>query len=142
MAGQAVERELLSLETEYWQALKDRNPDAVIRLTDDPCIITGPNGVRRMRPKELAGIMNDSSFTLHAFHISEDVQVQMLSDDVAVLAYNVEEEATMDGKRVTLEAADASTWRRRNGRWVCALHTESLKVDPWLGRARPGSISR
>jgi hypothetical protein len=59
----------------------------------------------------------------------------MLGDDIAVLAYNVREEATVDGKRVTLDAADASTWRRRDGHRVCALHTESLKGDPW-GRDR------
>jgi hypothetical protein len=135
MAVQAIEQELLSLEREYWQAIKDKNPDPVMRLTDDPCIITGATGVRRIRPKEMAGMMDVPSFTLHDFRIADDVKVQMLSDEVAVLAYNVHEEATVDGKRVTVDAADASTWRRRNGQWVCALHTESLKGDPW-GRDR------
>jgi hypothetical protein len=135
MAEKAIKQERLSLENEYWQAIKDKNPDPVIRLTDDPCILTGPAGVRRVRPTELAGMMDVPSFTLNDFRISDDAQVQMLSDDIAVLAYNVHEEATVDGTRVTLDAADASTWRRRNGQWVCALHTESLKGDPW-GRDR------
>ena len=38
------------------------------------------------------------------------------------------------------DAADASTWVRRNGRWVCALHTESLKGDPF-GRDRRATAS-
>src|SRR6266540_6516732 len=38
-------------------------------------------------------------------------------------------------KPVELDAADASTWVRRNGKWLCALHTESLKGDPF-GRDR------
>jgi hypothetical protein len=59
---------------------------------------------------------------------------------VAVLVYNVHEELTVDGKPVTIDAADASTWVRRNGRWVCALHTESLKGDPF-GRDRPRAAS-
>ena len=80
-------------------------------------------------------MMDIPSFTLRDFRIGDDVQVQMLSDDVAVLAYNVHEEAIVDGKRVMVDAADASTWRRRNGQWVCALHTESLRGDPW-GRDR------
>ena len=49
---------------------------------------------------------------------------------------------TVDGKPLTLEAADASTWVRRDGRWLCALHTESILGDSF-GRdrqpARPDS---
>lgn len=51
------------------------------------------------------------------------------------------EELTVDGKRVALDAADASTWVRRNGRWVCALHTESLAGDPF-GRDRGNGKAR
>lgn len=50
-------------------------------------------------------------------------------------SYRVHEELTVDGKPVTLDAADASTWVRRNGRWVCALHTEAISGDPF-GRDR------
>jgi len=35
----------------------------------------------------------------------------------------------------TLDAADASTWVKKDGRWLCALHTESLIGDPY-GRDR------
>ncbi len=83
-------------------------------------------------------MMKAASYTLHNFTIGEDAQVRLLADDVAVLAYTVHEELTVEGKPVTLDAADASTWVRRNGRWLCALHTESLKGDPF-GRDRlPG----
>jgi hypothetical protein len=47
----------------------------------------------------------------------------------------VREQLTVDGNPLTLEAADASTWVRRDGRWVCALHTESIAGDPF-GRDR------
>jgi hypothetical protein len=30
----------------------------------------------------------------------------------------------VDGKKLTLEAADASTWVRDGDGWACALHTE------------------
>ena len=62
----------------------------------------------------------------------------MISDDVAVMAYKVREELLVKGETVKLEAADASTWARRNGRWVCVLHTESLAGDPF-GRDRRGA---
>jgi uncharacterized protein DUF4440 len=135
MARTAVERELLALEREYWQAIKDKDADTAIRLSDDPCIVTGAQGVGRMDNKTLAGMMKSAPYTLHEFKIGDDAQVHLLGDDVAILAYNVHEELTVDGKLVALDAADASTWVRRNGRWVCALHTESLKGDPF-GRDR------
>jgi uncharacterized protein (TIGR02246 family) len=135
MTSKAVEQELLALEKRYWQAIKDKDADAAMRLTDDPCIITGAQGVGRLDRQALAGMMNAASYTLHDFRISDDAQVRLLGDDVAVLAYNVHEELTVEGKPVTLEAADASTWVRRNNRWVCALHTESVKGDPF-GRDR------
>ena len=44
-------------------------------------------------------------------------------------------ELTVDGKPLQLEAADASVWIKRDGHWRCAVHTESVKGDPF-GRDR------
>lgn len=55
--------------------------------------------------------------------------------DTAVLAYEVHGELTVDGALVTIDAADSSVWVRRGGRWLCALHTESIAGDPF-GRDR------
>jgi len=63
------------------------------------------------------------------------VIARAVTDDVAVVAYKVREQLTVDGKPLTLDAADASTWVRRDGRWLCALHTESIAGDPF-GRDR------
>jgi len=131
MPSTTIEHELLELENQYWQAIKDKDVDAAIRLSDDPCIVTGAQGVARIDARTMAGMMNAAAYTLDNFTISDDVHVRQLADDVVVLAYNVHEELTVEGKRVTLDAADASTWVRRDRRWVCALHTESLKGDPF-----------
>jgi hypothetical protein len=61
----------------------------------------------------------------------------MLADDVAIVAYKVTEDLTVQGKPVHLEAADSSTWVRRDGRWVCALHTEAIAGDPFGRDRRP-----
>jgi uncharacterized protein (TIGR02246 family) len=135
MTTTTVEHELLELEKQYWQAIKDKNAEAAMRLSADPCLVTGAQGVFRVDRKTLGNMMKAASYTLQDVRIGDDVHVVMLSDEVAVLAYTVHERLTVDGKPVTLEAADASTWVRRNGRWVCALHTESLKGDPF-GRDR------
>jgi len=135
MAGTTVEHELLELEKQYWQAIKEKNVDAAMRLSDDACIIVGAQGVARVNRESLARMMKAASYTLHRFEISDHVEVRLCRDDVAILAYKVHEELTVDGKPVKLDAADASAWTRRDDRWVCVLHTESPLGDPF-GRDR------
>jgi len=135
MATDPVERELVTLERKYWQAIKDKNIDTALQLTDDPCLVAGPQGVQSISKKESKGMMDSATHRLDEFSIDDDVKVRVLGDDMAVLAYNVHEEMTVDGKPLSLDAAETSTWVRRNGRWLCAMHSESLKGDPF-GRDR------
>jgi hypothetical protein len=138
MASQSVEQELLGLEKQYWQAIKDQNYEAALQLTDDPCIVAGAQGVSSIDKDRFRQMMEATHYTLDEFSISDDAEVRMLSDDVAILAYKVHEEVTLGDKHVTVDAADASTWVRRGGRWLCSLHTESLLGDPF-GRDRATS---
>ena len=57
--------------------------------------------------------------------------MQFLNEDVALVAYQVKEKLTVDGTPVNLEANDSSVWVRKNGEWLCAMHTESLVGDPF-----------
>jgi hypothetical protein len=134
MANPDLEKQLFRLETEYWQALKDKDYAAAIRLTDDPCIVAGAQGVASFSRAQFEGMLDAPNFTLEEFALS-DPHVKVLGKDVAILAYKVKEAVTLDGQALTLEAADASTWVRRGEGWVCALHTESLLGDPF-GRDR------
>lgn len=140
MEARTIEQELLDLEKQYWQAIKDKDADAATRLTDDPCIVTGAQGVACIGRKTIADMIKSAQYTLHEFEV-KDPEIRMIGDGVAVLAYRVHEKLTVEGKPVTLDAADASTWVRRDGRWVCALHTESIKGDPF-GRDRVTSEAR
>ena len=137
MAGETVEKELVKLERQYWQAIKDKDVDAMMRLTDDPCIVTGAQGVGRLDHKAFRRMMNDAGWSLREFELGDDVQVSLLRDDVAVVAYVVKEELTVGNQPVILKAADSSTWVRRDGRWVCAVHTEALAGDPFGRDRRP-----
>jgi uncharacterized protein (TIGR02246 family) len=135
MTAKRIEKELLDLEKQYWQAIKDRDFDTALSLTDDPCIVAGAQGVSSIGREQFEAMMNQAEYTLNEFELSDEVQVRMLGDDVAVLAYQVREDLTVEGQPLTLEAAEASTWVRRDGRWLCALHTESITGDPF-GRDR------
>lgn len=135
MTQQTVEQELVVLERRYWQALKDQDVDAALALTDEPCIVTGAQGVGEIDKRTYAAMMDNPTWSLLGFRIDDDVHVRMLSDDTAVLAYTVHEDLMVDAEPVRFVAADASTWVRRQGRWLCAMHTESILGDPF-GRDR------
>jgi ketosteroid isomerase-like protein len=136
MTDGPIEAKLIDHEKQYWQAIKDRDVPAAMRLTDDPCIVTGAQGVARITRTAFAGMLQAGGWTLHEFTLT-DVQLRLLGDDVAIIAYKVKELLTVDGKSLTVEAADSSTWVRREGQWVCALHTEALLGDPFGRDKRP-----
>jgi ketosteroid isomerase-like protein len=136
MTDGPIEAKLIDYEKQYWQAIKDRDVPAAMRLTDDPCIVTGAQGVARITRTAFAGMLQAGGWTLHEFTLS-DVQLRLLGDDVAIIAYKVKELLTVDGKSLTVEAADSSTWVRREGQWVCSLHTEALLGDPFGRDKRP-----
>jgi hypothetical protein len=134
-----IEAQLLDFEKQYWNAIMNRDVQAAMRLTDDPCIVTGAQGVGRITQKQFADMLQAGGWTLHSFDLS-DVQVRLLSEDVAIVAYKVKESLTVEGKHMTLEAADSSTWVRREGNWVCALHTEAMLGDPFGRDRRPSPL--
>lgn len=131
-----IEAQLLDLEKQYWQAIKDRDVQAAMRLTDDPCIVTGAQGVARITQKAFVAMLQTGGWTLHQFDLT-DVEVRIVGDDTAIVAYKVKEVLTVDGKPITFEAADSSTWVRREGQWVCALHSEAVLGDPFGRDRRP-----
>lgn len=135
MPEQVIEKQLLELERKYWQAIKERDVEGAMRLTDDPCIVAGASGVASVNHESFARIMSGAKYTLHDFELKDDAKVRMIGKDVAILAYKVHEDLTVEGKPVALDAADASIWVRHDGKWLCALHTESLLGDPY-GRDR------
>jgi uncharacterized protein (TIGR02246 family) len=134
MAKDATAQELIDRETQYWQAIKRKDAEAARRLTDDRCIVAGAQGVGHIERDALADMMTRAPYTLDEFDI-DNVEVRLLRNDVAIVAYEVHERLTVDGRSVSLEAADSSTWIRRDGEWRCALHTESIVGDPF-GRDR------
>src|SRR4029453_5089185 len=131
MAHQTLEQELLALEKRYWQGQKDKDGAGAAELTDAGCLIAGAQGVVEIDRRTLVGMMEDASWSIEDYSIDDDVRVRQLDADTAILAYKVHEDLTVDGEPVSIEAADTSPWVRRDDRWLCALHTESLTGDPF-----------
>ena len=126
----ALQQELLAHERSYWAAIKDKNAQVAARLSDDPCIVVGAQGVGELSRGALSKMLEGATYDLNEFSL-EGVRVRRLSGDIAVIAYKVREDLTVEGKRVELEAYDSSVWMKRDGDWVCVVHTESLAGDPF-----------
>ena len=67
MATMTHEHEVLDLEKQFWQAIRDKDLDAALRLTDDPCILTGSQGVMQIGREQFMDMMKGANFTLHRF---------------------------------------------------------------------------
>lgn len=133
----ADEKTIIDLEHEFWQTMIDRDVEKAVRMLADRVIVTGAQGASTIDVDTFAQMMSEGNWELQKFSL-DNVQVEFPRPDVAVIAYKVREELRVDGKPINLEAADASTWIKKNKGWRCALHTESVLGDPF-GRDKVGA---
>ncbi|HEU4664121.1 MAG TPA: nuclear transport factor 2 family protein [Dokdonella sp.] len=130
----ASKQEIIDLETAFWQAMVDRDVDTAAAMMADTAIVTGAQGAASIGRETFAKMMKEGSWTLRSFELDK-MQVQFANDDTAIVGYEVTEQLTVDDQPLEMTAYDASVWTRVDGAWKCALHTESVKGDPF-GRDR------
>ena len=132
MTATARTQELLEHERRFWNAMRDKDGEAASEMTHEHCLVVGAQGVSTIDPDTMARLTREGDWELERFTFDESTaQVQFLNEDIALVAYKVKERLTVEGKPLTLEANDSSVWIRRNGEWLCAMHTESLTGDPF-----------
>lgn len=130
------EQELFEVEKRFWDAMKQKDARTAEKLTDNNCIVVGAQGVSAIDRKTMAKMTTEGQWDLQQYTFdSKNAQVRFIADDIAIVAYKVNEHLVVDGKTLPIEANDSSVWVRRDGEWLCALHTESLAGDPY-GRDR------
>jgi hypothetical protein len=133
---QTLHEQLKSLEERYWDAVQHKDAEEMKALTDDPCIVVGSQGVAVADIDKMAELLRQADYELKSYEFDDQVvRVRKLTDDVAIIAYQVKEDLIVEGESRTLLAYDATVWVRRGQRWLCALHTETLPGDPF-GRDR------
>ena len=130
----ASRQDIIELEKKFWQTMVDRDIDAASSMMAGTAIVTGAQGATTIDAKTFARRMKEGSWELRSFKL-DDLQVQFTTDDTAIIGYEVTEKLMVDGKPLEMTAYDASVWSRVDGEWKCALHTESVKGDPF-GRDR------
>ena len=134
-----VENEIVELERRYWQALQDGDEVTPARLSDDPCIVAGAQGIASLDRRAVANMMKEASWKLERFEIDPDVKVRIIGERVAVLAYKVREEVAVDGRLLKFEASD--TVDLGVARWAVGLRDAhgSARGRPVRARSPPAA---
>ena len=115
--------DLMKLEVESWQFLKEKNvARAKDYLADDALLIFG-DGTRFTKADYLK-VMPD--FRLDSLTIEPNAEIKIWTADVATLLYRLTyTSAIKDGKPMTMKGLASSTYVRRNGKWLSALYQET-----------------
>ena len=130
------DQELLTIERDYWEAVKDRDARTVGRLTAEECTIAGARGVSAVDAREMGKLIEAATHKIMDYRIDpKATRITHLSDDVVAIAYGIHEDLEVDGEPVQLDAFDVSVWKNGDTGWTCVLHTESIAGDPF-GRDR------
>ena len=135
--------ELLQVESRYWDALKNRDSREARKMTEDECIVVGAQGVMQIGPEMIAQMLEgELPYEIDGYAMDEGkTLVRRIGDDIAIVAYPVHEDLHVEGKKVALDAFDATVWVRQDGKWVAVLHTESIAGDPF-GRDKRKATAR
>jgi uncharacterized protein (TIGR02246 family) len=125
-------QQLLDLERQFWNSMQSKDAEVASNMTDDGCVIVGAQGVSAIDAQKMKQLTAEGKWTLHEFSFDEKtMQARFLTDDVAIVGYKVNERVSVENEELSFDANDASVWVRRDGKWLCALHTESLAGDPF-----------
>lgn len=109
--------EIISLEKKYWQAMGDADIETAVSLTRFPCIVSGPQGTRRISEDEYRSMMKSHPSDQYKTIEMKNPHVESLGDKAAIISY----ETNVNGMKMS----DLSTWIRQGDQWVCAFHSEN-----------------
>jgi hypothetical protein len=136
MSPNPNDQTIRDLEYAFWNSMQSKDGTSAGRMTDDNCIIVGAQGVSAINPAVMAKMTAEGGWELKHYEFDPGtIKLRFITDDIAIIAYTVDETVVYDGATIPLKANDASVWCRRDGEWRCVLHTESVAGDPF-GRDR------
>ena len=121
---QDASRDIEHLENAFWKSLVDRDADAATAMLAPQALMVSSHGTLRFDPAQYAKMLEDPKHGLLEYTLS-DMDVLFPSEDVAIATYKANQTMTMDGKELTQDVVDSSTWVRMGGTWKCVAHTES-----------------
>jgi hypothetical protein len=117
---------LIDLETKFWQAIVDQDPDTATELLTEPALMVSPHGAMKFDHAGYRQMAEKGSMVLTEYQLS-DMEVVFPNETTAVLTYHVKQKLVPRGKTdgELQEMNDTSTWIKLDGRWQCVMHTET-----------------
>lgn len=117
--------EVVALEKSYWDAMKSKDGRRTAELSAKTALVTGARGIMSIPKEKMGKMTEEGNWTLESYTLG-DIEVSTPSNDVAIIAYTVDQSVTMDGKAQNLRAADSSVWIRGANGWECHAHSETF----------------
>ena len=119
-----TDQELIALEQRFWQTMVDGNTDDALRMLAEPAGMVSSHGAMQFDHAGYRKMADNDDYKLVSYTLSE-FGVLRPTPDVAILTYNVDQTTNIKGQELQERMCDTSTWVRRDGQWVCAIHTET-----------------
>ena len=135
----ATDSTLIALEKKFWQAMVDEDADTAIGLLDEPALMVSSHGALQFDRQQYKKMAEEGPMVVKSFEFS-DMEVMYPNDDTAVLTYRVKQAIAQRGdgaKEIEQEMADSSVWLRKDGEWLCVMHTET-EIE---GKQKPAAKS-
>ena len=126
-----TEGEILQLERDYREAMKKGDGRTLEKLTADPSVVVGAQGVHEVKRNQIADMTRTGDFKLKSYKLDDtSLSFRELTPGVATIAYKVHEEYDRAGKPWNADSYNSSVWVKNGNAWECALDTESLITPP------------
>ncbi|MEO6281314.1 nuclear transport factor 2 family protein [Roseateles sp.] len=117
---------LIALEKKFWQSMVDEDTDTALAMLAEPSVMVSSHGAMEFNHEQYREMAEKGSMVIKSFKLS-DMHVTHPNADTAVLTYRVKQAMAQRGKseEIEQEMADSSVWLRKDGEWLCVMHTET-----------------
>jgi len=118
--------ELIALENKFWQTFVDNDTDMALDMMTEPSMMVSQHGTMKFDHEAFRKMAEDARMVVKSFELS-DMNVLFPNDVTAIVTYRAKQLVQERGKeeKVSQAMADSSVWTREDGKWRCAIHTET-----------------
>ena len=123
----AAAKEVIALENKFWQSMVDGDTDAALSLLDEPALMVSSHGSMQFDHAGYRKMAEHGDQVVTAFELS-DMTAVFPTADTAVLTYRVTQAVAPRDEpdlKTEQQMMDSSVWTRKDGNWLCVMHTET-----------------
>jgi hypothetical protein len=117
-------KDLIALEQRFWQTMVTGETDVALDMLAEPAGMVSSHGAMQFDHAGYRKMAENDDYKLVSYELS-DFDVLRPSGDVAIVTYQVVQTTKIKDHNESARMCDSSTWVRRDGKWICALHTET-----------------